>query len=246
MKKSIRSAQLATWLLLAPTAVLVAAQPAAAQQRAVVGPQIVSMAVHSESGLAPGATLTFTVQGTPNARSAWLTLANGINVPLRQISTGNYEGTYTVRRSDNLDPAGVVKISMRHGNRLTERSFSYPASFRAMAMGSAPATRDRGPGGPLVERFVMRHDGSLEPGSEVRFRVRGEEGARVWMEIPGVERRIRMQEVRPGVYEGSYTLRKSDRPDALFGAVATMRLGDRTVTANIDREVVRPDQWGQR
>lgn len=245
MKFSPKPQTLLALALLAPLAAPLVAQAQRAPAATVAAPRIVSMAVSADAALMPGSNVEFTVQGTPNARSASLTLANGITVPLRQISTGNYRGNYTVRRSDQLDPRGVVNIKMTHGKVVTTRSFSYPASFQAMMMGAAPARPAAVAVEPEIERFVMRHDGVFEPGREVQFRVRGAPGGRVFARIPGMDR-VRLDEVRPGVYEGSYTLRRGDNYDALFGAEAVMRSGERRVTAQLDRDVVRPDFRSQR
>lgn len=221
-------------MLLAPTAAMMMAQPAAAQQRAVVAqPSITQMALNSDAGLSPGATLRVQVIGTPNARSGSLTLGNsGISIPLRQESPGSYAGSYVVRRVDSakIDPSQLLTARLTFGDRTYSRQFNYPDAFQALSMGAAPAAAPR----LAVERFVMRPMGRIEPGRELRFRLRGAPGADAWMDIPGVINGVDLAEVRPGVYEGVYTVRRRDNLDAFRNAVATLKLGTQRVTARLD------------
>jgi hypothetical protein len=75
----------------------------------------------------------------------------------------------------------------------------------------------------LIERFVMRPMGRLKAGDEVRFRVNGAASGRATVDIPGVASGILLQETRPGVYEGSYTIRRTDNLDAFAQSTATLQ-----------------------
>lgn len=75
----------------------------------------------------------------------------------------------------------------------------------------------------LIERFVMRPMGRLNPGDEVRFRVNGAAGGRATVDIPGVASGILLQETRAGVYEGSYVIRRTDDLDAFAQSTATLQ-----------------------
>src|SRR6185369_15968984 len=103
--------------------------------------------------------------------------------------------------------------------------------FQSLAtMGAAPAAAPS----LAIERFVMRPMGRLEPGRELRFRLVGAPGGDAWMDIPGVIRGVDLTEVRPGVYEGTYTIRRRDDLDAFRNAIATLRNGNQRVTARVD------------
>ena len=230
MKAYLRSTALAA-MLLAPLAVTFIAQPVQAQTRArVATPQITNMSLNSDSGLSPGATLRVQLYATPNASRARLTLGdNGPTVALRQQSAGNYVGAYVVRRSDRIDPTTLMTARVTFGERAYSRQFNFPASFQSLAtMGAGPARA------PAIERFVMRPAGRLEAGRELRFRLVGAPGGDAWLDIPGVIRGVDLDEVRPGVYEGSYTVRRRDDLDAFRNAVATLRSGNQRATARVD------------
>lgn len=242
MKTKLRSTAAAI-MLLAPLGAAFVAQPAAAQQRAVA-PVVTSMALNADHGISPGSTLRFQVYGQANAKRADVVLGeSGITVPLRQQTKGNYTGSYVVRRTDRIDPQQLMTVRLTHGERTIARQFSYPPAFQALAMGNAPAAT-----APRIERFVMRPGGRLEAGREITFRVVGAPGARATMDIPGVVDNLALAEVRPGVYEGNYTVRQRDNLQAFDDAVATLRNGGQRVTAKVDlnerqeRQLARNDR----
>jgi hypothetical protein len=229
MQAKLRST-VAAMMLLAPLAASFVAQPAHAQTRATVAaPSITNMSLNSDAGLSAGATLNVNVIASPNARSASLTLGDsGITVPLRQQGPGKYAGSYVVRRSDHIDPTKLLTARMTFGERTYSRQFNYPAAFQALSMGAAAAP------GLAIERFVMRPMGRVEPGRELRFRLVGSPGGDAFLDIPGVIRGVDLAEVRPGVYEGNYTVRRHDDLNAFGRAVATLRNGNQRATAKVD------------
>jgi hypothetical protein len=76
--------------------------------------------------------------------------------------------------------------------------------------------------------------GRIEPGRELRFRLVGTPGADASFDIPGVIRGVDLVEVRPGVYEGTYTVRRRDDLNAFSRTVATLRNGNQRTTARVD------------
>jgi hypothetical protein len=138
MKNSLRST-VAAVMLLAPVAATLIAQPAAAQQRAVVAaPSITQMALNSDAGISPGATLRVQVVGTRNATGGSMTLgSSGIRIPLRHQGAGSYTGSYVVRRADRIDPTELLTARLTFGNRTYSRQFNYPPAFQALAMGAS-------------------------------------------------------------------------------------------------------------
>jgi hypothetical protein len=237
-RQSLRST-VAAVLLLAPLAATFVAQPAQAQARpAAPRPAVTNMSINSDAGLTAGATLRVQVYGTPNARRASVTLGDsGVTVPLRQGAPGNYTGSYVVRRSDHIDPMQLMTARVTVGQNTYSRQFNFPPGFQALAMGNAPA-----PQAAAIERFTMAPMGRPEPGRELRFRLAGAPGGDAWLDIPGVINGVDLAETRPGVYEGTYTIRRRDDPDAFRSAVATLRQGNQRATARLDLGGGRDDQ----
>ena len=245
--------QVAALLLLAPLGATMVALPAQAQtQRATVATDsIQSISVNADRGVSAGSTLRLEVRGSPNARNAGVAIGGtDIVVPLQEVAPGVYRGTYAVRPSDRIDPRQLLTARLRYGgSEAIARSFSYPPAFQSLASAPAPsATPSFGPtGGVQIERFSMRTEGRIEPGHELRFRLRGAPGADAWVDIPGVISGVDLAEVRPGLYEGAYTVRRRDDLASFDRAVATLRNGSQRMTARvvIDRDGPRDDRAPQ-
>jgi hypothetical protein len=239
MKPTLRKNVAAAMLLLAPLGAALVAQPAAAQYApqyrvAQVAPgRITNMALNSDAGLRPGATLRLQVYGTPDARFATATLGDsGVRIALRERAPGEYVGTHVIRRGDRIDPRQAVTVRAGWGEGPVAVAFDYPASFQALAMGAGPAVA-----APEVDSFVADLGGRLEPGRVLHFRLLGTPGSRVTLNIPKTVRNMPLRETQPGVYEASYTIRRSDDPIVFHDTVASLRTGERHVVArlNIDR-----------
>ncbi len=220
-------------MMLAPVAATFIGTPAFAQQRASVAPVIASMAVNSDAGVQAGATLRFQVAARPDAQADIVLGDSGVVVPLRQQSAGNYTGSYVVRNRDRIDPTQVIAVRVTHGGGATiARNFSWPQSFQELA--TRPNPPPAVASGPAIERFVVRGAGTIEAGEELLFRLVGAPGAIATMDIPGVLNGAAMTEVRPGVYEGVYTVRRRDNPESFGRAVATLRSGSERTTARVN------------
>jgi hypothetical protein len=122
MKNAIRT-HVAAALLLFPLAGAIVAQPAQAQQRAVVAQATVAPApvidrfiMRPAGRLVAGRELRFRLVGAPGADAS-------LNIPgvvrgldLRETRPGVYEGAYTIRRRDNLQAFDRAVATLRSGN----------------------------------------------------------------------------------------------------------------------------------
>lgn len=122
----------------------------------------------------------------------------------------------------------------------------------AATMVAAPAYAQRAVVAPaaVIQQFEARPSGRLEAGGELRFRLVGAPNGRAWVDVPGVARRVALDETRPGVYEGAYTVRRRDSLDSFSEAIATLQTGNVRATAradlrSVDREYGRGYGWGQ-
>jgi hypothetical protein len=230
--KPIRSHVAAAALLILPAATLLAPPVSAAQHHArVATASIQSLAVRSSGGLDAGDRLHVVVQATPGARAANVTLGrSGVRIPLEERSPGRYVGAHTIARNENIDPGERMVIRARYGRQVIAASVGYPADLVARA------------GAPDIDHFVLNARGGIEPGRDIRFRLAGDPGGRASVHIPGVHERVQLREARPGVYVGSYTVRRHDNPHAFERAVATLQEGHRRSTAQV---VVRNDDEGR-
>jgi hypothetical protein len=143
MKQALRT-HVAAALLLLPLGAAIVAQPAAAAPRAYVAqPDVRALALNSNGGLAPGATLRVQAYATPGAERAVVRLAgSGVQVPLREVTPGNYVGSHTLQRYERIDPSRMMAARFTWGDRTVAHNFSYPPAFQGMAMGAGRDRRD--------------------------------------------------------------------------------------------------------
>ncbi|MEO8654831.1 MAG: hypothetical protein ABI409_11965, partial [Ramlibacter sp.] len=148
-----------------------------------------------------------------------------------ETAPGVYRGRYVIGSGDRIEPGDPIRATLRQGNRTVTASYDIPADIANVA--AAPPLR--------IERFQMADIDRIEPGAELRFMLEGMPGAVAFVDLPGIEKNVPLREVRPGHYEGSYTIRRSDRLNLSAPMVANLRVGDRLVTANLAQPRVAAD-----
>jgi hypothetical protein len=234
MKPTVRKHVAAALMLLAPLGATLVAQPAAAQYApqyrvAQVAPgRIGNLSLNSDGGLSPGATLRLQAYGTPDARWATVNLGNGgVKVALRERAPGEYVGTHVIRRGERIDPRQSMTVRAGWGEGPVAVAFDFPPSFQSLAMGAGPATA-------TLSAFSMSPSDDLAPGQVLHFRVEGTPHARASVEVPDVVRNLPLNEVRPGVYVGRYTIRRRDDPGAFRDARAVLRSGNQRIVAHVN------------
>jgi hypothetical protein len=227
MKAHFRN-HVAAIFLLAPAAVTLSALPAvvAAQTAA---PEVFSFQVSSDGGLAPGARLQFTLQGTPRALASVRVRGAREAIPLNETARGVYTGRYIISRRDRIDRTARSARPCGTANLSVAANYSFPPDIEQMAAAAPQQLR--------IERFHMATQDRIEPGAELRFTLEGMPGASASVDLPGIASNVMLRETRPGHYEGTYVLRRSDSLDMSASIVATLRAGDRVTTSTLARPV---------
>jgi hypothetical protein len=223
MKAQLRNQVAALFLLAPAAAVTFATLPSTVAAQAVT-PQVHSFQVSSDNGLEPGSRLQLTVQGTPRSRASVRIRGVGDSIPLAETSRGVYTGRYVIKRGDNIDEGSPIRAIIRNGNLSVAASYNFPTGMANVASAAAPMR---------IERFHMAPVDRMEPGAELRFILEGMPGARAFVDLPGIANDVRLREIRPGHYEGSYTIKRSDDLSMRGPIVATLRSGDRIVTSTL-------------
>ena len=275
MKKQLIS-QVAVWCLLAPAASLFALPALAVDHTPVAAatPQTYGLEVNADRGLAAGSQLRLSLEASPGGLASARIPGPNISVPLKEVSPGQYSGRYTVRASDRIDPAAVIRVTLIASSRTVAANYSFPPSFMVAAapsqspaqptiIGQAPMSRTiilqapppasmvvQAPLLPVrIDRFAVAPVGRAEPGAELLFRLDGMPGANATFDIPGVASGIPMRELRSGHYEGSYTIRRQDNLTSAGLVTATLRSGDnRVATSTLSQPLIsdsRPPQIGR-
>ncbi|MDP3310425.1 MAG: hypothetical protein Q8S56_05595, partial [Polaromonas sp.] len=223
MKKQIRT-QVAALFLLLPAATVMLALPGVVMAQPAQ-PELRSLQVATDDGLNAGATLDFTVEGTPRGQASLRLRGVPRNIVLKETSRGVYTGSYTLRRQDRISESSSVRATLKLRNRNAVADYSLPVGIANSSVAVAPTT------GLKIDRFSVAPVDKLEPGAELRFTLNGMPGGTAEFDIPGVVSKVPMREVSPGVYEGAYTIRRLDNLAPSKPAVATLRAGNRAVTS---------------
>ncbi|MES2632394.1 MAG: hypothetical protein V4669_05445 [Pseudomonadota bacterium] len=227
---------IAAAFLLMPVAATLMALPATAQAQNVA-PRLDSFDVAADNGLAPGSELSFKVEGAPRAQVTLRIRGVQRLIVLKETDRGVYTGTYTIRRTDRINEESAIRASLRARNVTTSTVFNFPANIdRPVVVRPLPPVVQPAP--LRIERFAVTPVTRLEPGAELIFSLTGMPGARAEFDIPGVVQNVAMREVRPGVYEGSYTIRRMDNFAPSRPVVATLRIGDRVVTQALTQPLI--------
>lgn len=204
-------------------------------QRAA-SPEIAGLYVDSDNGLAPGAELTFTVEGTPRGKASVRISGQTRNIPLKEVSSGVYEGGYTIKRNDRIAASDMVRVTLRAGSRSAGETYALPPAFGAAPSAAAPPATPLA--APKIDRFTVAPIGAIEPGAELRFAMTGTPGATASFTIEGVVKDVPMREVTRGNYEGSYTIRRLDHFPAAVNIYGTLEAGGKAVGARLNQTLV--------
>lgn len=237
MKAQLRN-HVAAAFLLAPVALTFSALPATvAAQQAL---EVRSLEVQSDAGLAPGSRLRFRMEGTPRAQASVRIRGVQSSIALREIERGLYVGRYVVTRADRIEPGAPIRAALRNGNRTATAQYTVPNDIAGVAVAPQPQPQPQPvPQELRITRFIAQPVDSAEPGTVLSFQVEGAPGATMaYVDLPGIDQNARLREVRPGVYEGQYTLRRDDRLNLNGRVEANLRWGDRVATLNLDRPLV--------
>lgn len=177
--------------------------PVAAQTHAYrTAPVIQTMGVDQVRAVNPGSELAFKLTGTPGAEvTVQIAGATG-DVHMNEVRPGFYEGRYTVRSRDRLTALSPVTASLVKDGQVARASMQ-----QSLVLGArdVPAAFDR------ITAFDVDAPRRPRPGDELDFRLTGVPGGKSHAVVQGVSREIPLNEVRPGVYEGHYVLRRDDR-----------------------------------
>ena len=232
MQTNIRNRVAALFFLL-PLAAAISALPVTVMAQPAM-PEVRSLQVASDGGLSSGADLEFTVEATPRAQASIRIRGVQRNIPLREVSRGVYTGEYTVRRQDRITETSPIRATVKVRNRSASGDYSFPAGFSGAPVAAVTPPPAAPPPALLkIDRFAVAPVEKIEPGAELRFLLNGMAGAVASFDIPGVIDNVAMRETRPGVYEGSYTIRRLDNFAPSRPIVARLRMGDKVVTSTL-------------
>lgn len=235
---------IAAVMLLFPSAFVMTVLPSTALAQQVAA-EVRSLEVKTDGDLEPGSRLRFRAVATPRGQAAVRIRGIRERIALREVSPGVYVGRYTIKRVDEVQDDREVRVLLRLGNRTAAADYTLaevmagPPVANALPPVIIPPPAPAPP--PLrIERFGVTPIERIEPGAEFRFALDGAPGGVASVDLPGVANDVALREIRPGHYEGGYTLRRVDNLNPSRPVVATLRIGERVVTASLAVPLVQP------
>ncbi len=167
--------------------------------------------------LHPGDVVTITLVGTPGGKASFdiTGIVNGI--PMSEITTGKYEGNYTIKSSDKGKDLVVIGYLVK-GNT----NPSVLQADKKLSLGEATEA---------VSIYSVLHNAvekQLYPGDVLEVTLMGSSGGKATFDIGNIITNISMNETQNGTYKGVYTVRSSDN---ISNAIITGYLVKDTVSA---------------
>lgn len=172
----------------------------------------------------PGNELVFILYGSPGGSAAVQISGATGGVLLAETETGVYEGTYTIRKRDRITAASTATANLRLGNKVASTILDEPLIGKASAIRPVPAVSAMA---PKIDRFEVDPPARLVAGEELILTLSGSPGGIARAKIAGVKGKLVLDEIRSGVYEGTYTIKQRDRIAANAKVTGNLRVGHR-------------------
>ena len=202
-------------------------------------PEVSSFQIEASDQLTPGSDLDFTLEGTPRGKASVRLSGINKNIVLRETEPGVYEGSYTLSRRDKLGTRPTARATLRVRNESAIVTESLLGGVTPPVAAATPAPVATPAAVPLaIERFAVTPVAKIEPGAELRFATLGTPGGRASFSIDGVVRDVPMTEVRPGRYEGAYTIRRNDNFPPSLNIVSSLVANGQTVNARLNQALL--------
>lgn len=230
-------------LLIVPLAIgFIAALPhiANAKPNKKYPPQITDFSIVVEQPLVAGSDIDFTVEGTPRSQASVRVSGVNRNINLREVSDGVYEGSYTVSRRDRLGarPTARAILRLRGMTTISTQALAAPVAIPPPVVIPPPVASPPPAVLPVIERFGVTPVARIEPGAELRFAATGSPAGRALLTIDGVVRDLVMAEVRPGRYEGAYTIRRNDYFPASLNIFMTLEANGQVSRSRLNQALL--------
>jgi len=214
----------------------IASQAQAQNYTATATPRIDGFDVQAVRRPAPGNELAFTLYGSPGGSAAVQIGGATSGLVLTETESGVYEGSYTIRQRDRITANSTATANLRVGNQVASTILDEPLigtpSGRRSSRAAAAA------GAPNIDRFDVEAPQKLVAGEELTLTLSGTPGGKASARIAGVKGKIVLDEIRAGVYEGSYTVKRRDRIEANSVVTGQLRVGERETNAVLGQSLV--------
>lgn len=207
---------------------ILSAPAAAADAR--VTPVIDNFYVEQVESLDPDTDLVFILEGTPGGTAKLRISGIARTIPMQEVESGVYEGSYTIKRTDKLKANVRVSATLEKRGLLTTQRLG-----QSLTTDSRTQT-----GGLSIERFTVQTVDRIEPGADLNFTLNGTPRGKATFTIEGVVTNALMRETSAGVYAGTYTIRQRDNfPPGVKITAALSPQHAQSVSATLKQPLVK-------
>ena len=218
---------------------LVATAPPLAEaqnKRRNVAPEITSFQVITTEQPVPGSDIEFALEGTARGKASVRIIGINKTIALREVDPGVYEGSYTLSRRDKVGTPPTALASLRVRNVSVTATQPLAGAAPPVASATPPVPQSVIP--LAIERFGVMPVARIEPGAELRFVTAGTPSARATFTIEGVAQNVSMAEVRPGRYEGAYTIRRNDNFPPFLVITTTLEANGQVARSRLNQALL--------
>lgn len=184
----------------------------------------------------PGSELKFSLYGTPGGDAVVQVSGATGGVALVETDTGIYEGSYTIRKRDRVTSASTATANLRVGNRIASTVLDESLVGNGNS-GRRYNKHQRNAEGPKINRFDVDSPERLVAGEELILTLTGTPGGTASARIAGVKRKIKLNEIRSGVYEGLYTIHRRDQITSSTVVTGNLRIGEHETSAPLGHKL---------
>ena len=215
------------------------ALPGSSQTATAAAPQIRDFSVVQIQRVDPGSELEFTLSGSAGAAVVLQIVGSSRTVRMSEVESrpGTYEGSYTVGSSDRVTAKSLVTARMTKDRQTVSATLN-----QSVVVGARSPAEDVA----RIAGLDITAPDRVRPGDELKLAMTGSAGGKATVAVKGIAQRIALTEVDRGVYEGSYTVRRSDRIAEVLSATGFLTLDGRESTRPFEREITTATKRGGR
>lgn len=199
-------------------------------------PRIDGFDVQAVRTPAPGNELAFTLYGSPGGSAAVQIGGATGGLALTETEAGVYEGIYTIRQRDRITANSTVTANLRVGNYVASTILDEPLIGTPSGRRSSPQAAASG--ALTIDYFDVEAPRRLEAGEELTLILSGTPGAKASARIAGVKGKMLLTEVRPGIYEGTHTIKQRDRIEPNSAVSGRLRHGEQEANAVLGKSLL--------
>ena len=195
-------------------------------------PVIYTVTHNVNTEIGPGYLIEVTLIGTSGGEAEFDISPLVTSVPMFEERTGVYTGSYTVKKNDFVKEAPITGRLILGGVKA-----SPVQSGALISIYSGDTQEDK------LQVYSITHNGTspLTSGDVITVTLVGTDNGRAFFDLGTIAIDTPMKEIRPGIYEGSYTIKNSDKGSNLSVTGKLLKDGNKASLIEASQKVTIGD-----